>query len=66
MMKKSLLSAVLVSMVAVASLAPRPGSAGGVEKFRQCLAEGTDASDETRARSECMWKHWSYMASYGR
>lgn len=66
MMRNTLLGAVLVSVVAVAPLAPQSAWAGGADKYRQCLSDGADAPDETRARSECMWKHWAYMASYGR
>lgn len=61
MMKAIALSGVMV----VASVAPQAAQAGGAERFRQCLEESALKPNERRARSECMWKHWEYMASYG-
>jgi hypothetical protein len=65
--KSNIVAAAFVSLVVAGTVAPQMAGAGEAERlqFQQCLADSALKPNETRARSECMWKHWSYMASYG-
>ena len=66
MMKISTLSGLtFAALVAAASIMAQAALAGAGEEFRQCLASSALKPNERQARSECMWKHWDYMASYG-
>jgi hypothetical protein len=67
MVKKSTVWAVaFMSLTAVLSASPNVVWAGGAEVFRQCLADAANEPNQRRSRSDCMWKNWEYMASYGR
>lgn len=65
--KSILLGAAFASLVLAGVTVPQIAGAGEAERmyFQQCLAESPLKPNERQARSECMWKHWSYMASYG-
>lgn len=68
MIRKSTILATAFASLAVAGMAdPQIAWAGAPERarFQQCLSDGALKPNETVARSECMWEHWSYMASYG-
>lgn len=66
MNKTNLLALVLVSAFTVASTAPVTARAAGEDKLTQCLEKAESAANSKQARSECLWQHYSYMASYGR
>jgi hypothetical protein len=34
--------------------------------LRDCIVARSDESNQEIVRSECMWKHWAQMASWGR
>lgn len=65
--KSSLMAAAFASLVLAGATVPQIAQAGAAERmyYQQCLAESPLKPNERLARSECMWKHWSYMASYG-
>lgn len=65
--RSNLLAATFVSLAVGGAVAPHMARAGGAERlqFQRCLADSALKPNEVRARSECMWEHWSYMASYG-
>jgi hypothetical protein len=68
MIRTSTLLATVIACLAVAGMAtPQIARAGAPERaqYQQCLSDGALKPNETVARSECMWEHWSYMASYG-
>ena len=58
-------AAALAGLTALTLATPQAAQAGGAERFRQCLEESALKPNERRERSECMWTHWEYMASYG-
>ena len=66
MKKRNMLAVMLLGVVTLASTLPATAGAAGAEKLEACLEEAMNAVDPNRARSECMWQHYSYMASYGR
>lgn len=59
-------AAALLGSVMIVSMAPVGVMAGGGKMLQQCLAARTNEPDQQQVRSECMWKHHEYMASYGR
>jgi hypothetical protein len=65
--KSTMVAAAFASFVLAGWSVPQVAWAGGAERsqYQQCLAESAIKPNETQARSECMWKHWAYMASYG-
>ena len=63
--KSTIVAAAFAALLGTGALAPGAAQAGGAERFQKCLAESALKPNETIARSECFWKHWSYMASYG-
>jgi hypothetical protein len=65
--KSTILATAFASLVAAGMAGPQIAQAGAPERarFQQCLSDGALKPNETVARSECMWEHWSYMASYG-
>lgn len=63
--KSTILAAAFAGFLGSGAFAPEAAQAGGAERFQKCLAESALKPNETIARSECFWKHWSYMASYG-
>jgi hypothetical protein len=65
--KSTVLAIALASLAAAGMAAPQTARAGAPERaqYQQCLSDGALKPNETVARSECMWDHWSYMASYG-
>ena len=68
MIRKSTILATAFAAVVVAGMAaPQSAWAGAPQRaqYRQCVSDGALKPNETVARSECMWEHWSYMASYG-
>jgi hypothetical protein len=68
MIRKSTILATVFAVLVVAGMAaPQIARAGSPERarYQQCLSDGALKPNETVARSECMWEHWSYMASYG-
>lgn len=67
-MKKPLQLLVVTAFVTVttATMAPADAQAGGAERLRECLESIDGAADRELARSRCLWKHYEYMASYGR
>lgn len=48
------------------TMVPAVAQAGGAEMLRKCLESIEGAPNHEQARSMCMWKHYDYMASYGR
>ena len=69
MIDKRVLSVPAVALIAALSSAPAVAGNGGKEAYQACLANAASAPSErqvNRARSECMWDHFDYMASYGR
>ena len=46
--------------------APIAAHADDSEQYRRCLAKSANDANQEQARSECMWRHWDCMASYGR
>lgn len=68
MIRKSTILATACAAVVVTGMAvPQIARAGAPERaqYQQCLSDGALKPNETVARSECVWEHWSYMASYG-
>ncbi|MDX2314336.1 MAG: hypothetical protein QNL90_09725 [Gammaproteobacteria bacterium] len=65
--KSTVLAAALASLAVAGTLTPQMAMAGAPERsqFKQCLADSAIKPNEILARSECVWDHWSYMASYG-
>jgi hypothetical protein len=65
--KSTMAAATFASLVLVGWSAPQISWAGEAERsqYQQCLADSANKPNETQARSECTWKHWAYMASYG-
>jgi hypothetical protein len=65
--KSTILASVFAAVVVAGTAVPQTARAGAPERaqYRQCLSVGALKPNETVARSECMWEHWSYMASYG-
>ena len=65
--KSTVLATVFLCLTVAGVTLPQVALAGAPERarFQQCLTDGALKPNETLARSECMWDHWSYMASYG-
>jgi hypothetical protein len=65
--KSTILATAFTSFVVAGMTAPQIARADAPERvqYQQCLSDGALKPNETVARSECMWEHWSYMASYG-
>jgi len=65
--KSTMLAAAFAALVVAGMAAPQIVQAGAPERaqYQQCLSDGALKPNETVARSECTWEHWSYMASYG-
>lgn len=49
-----------------AFISTAPAWAADADILRECIAAGSDRTDQEMVRSECMWKHWDQMASWGR
>jgi len=65
--KSTILATVIAGVVVAGTVVPQIARAGAPERarYQQCLSDGALKPNETVARSQCMWEHWSYMASYG-
>jgi len=48
------------------SVTPATVQAGGAQMLKQCLAERAGEPGQKRVQSECRWKYYEYMASYGK
>lgn len=64
--KPSLLAIVVMASATIISTAPATVQAGGADMLRQCIDSRSDEPNQEAVRSECMWKHWEQMASWGR
>lgn len=68
MVTKRFLSISTVALWAALSATPALAGGGSKADYQACLAKAASAPNErqvNRARSECMWRHFDYMASYG-
>lgn len=64
--KFKLLAVSLLAGTVFVSMAPATVQAAGADKLNECIAARSDESNQEAVRSECMWKHWEWMASWGR
>jgi len=62
--KNRLIAAALLASSAFVSAAP--AWAADADILRECIAARSDQANQEAVRSECMWKHWDQMASWGR
>lgn len=56
------------ALAAALSSAPALAGNGGEQEYQACLARAASAPNEREARlarSQCMYEHFDYMASYG-
>lgn len=67
MSKKINLAAVaLLTGSASILAAPISARAADADFLSQCIEARSDESNREAVRSECMWNHWEWMASWGR
>jgi hypothetical protein len=60
------LAIALMASAVLISTAPATAKAADADILKQCIAARSDESNQEHVRSECMWKHWEQMASWGR
>lgn len=63
---QSLAVAFLFASTALGSTVPVVVHAGDSGILKDCVVARSDESNQEIVRSECMWKHWAQMASWGR
>jgi hypothetical protein len=58
-------AALLIGSASILAV-PISARAADADILSQCIAARSDESNRELVRSECMWKHWEQMASWGR
>jgi len=58
--------ALFLATTALGSTVPVVAHGADADILRDCIAARSDESSQEIVRSECMWKHWAQMASWGR
>ena len=63
--KLKLLVVPLLTGTALISVGPGAAQASDADILKQCMTARAAESNQEIVRSECMWKHWEQMASWG-